>query len=313
MNKKVRGYNLYGLKINSSLALNDFKSRDPYVSPDATLVLGKIKPVEPNLPDTVYAPFHIFNANLFVQDIPTIAKYAIYNQNEVVIEMYNPKKPLATIFYFYDTILPILLICNDYFPVHASAVSTDNGVHLFSGRRGDGKSSLATALCLQNYGFIADDICILKWDKDNNQFVTKCYKPTVHLWQNMFALFKKKGVKKYNPKMLRKGIFKYRLDYTSFAKKQYQKVNSVNLIVIENMESPISHTPYTGIAKINISKHIIHSHNIANVVAKSKNLFLFSGLIAKHLTINKIQRTSLHRVSDFSKYIIDEIFTETAN
>jgi len=313
MKQNVKGYNLYGLKINSSLPLVNFKSRAPYAHPDVNLTFGKIKPVEPNLPQTVYTPFNTFNADFFIKDIPTIAKYAIYNRKEVVIEMYKPQKPKATLFFFYDTILPILLISNDYFPVHASAVSTDSGVHLFSGKRGDGKSSIATALCLKDYKFVSDDICILKWDKENKQFITKCYNPMINIWGDVFPLFKEKGTKKYQPRLIRKGILKYSLDFSKNAQKKYQKVNSINLIILENVDIPISHTPIKGIEKINVSKNIIHSHGIANVVAKSKSLFLFSGLVAKHLNINRLHRSRIHSIPNFSNYIINEIFTETAN
>ena len=308
---KYEGYNLCGLKVNSSFRFKRQKAKAAYKKADVELELGKIEKIPAGLEDTVYTSFRTFNKNFYIQNIPSIAKFAIYNKRKVVIEPYRPVKVHAVEYYFLETILPILLICNDYFPINASAVYNGQDIHLFTSKRGNGKSILAASLCYtHNNKFISDNICLLKWDEANQEFLTRCIDPNVCLWSNTFSLFNEK-IKKYKPKKVRQGIHKYYLNFNAHAYKKYAKVKAIHFINEINDKVDISCTEIKGFKKIEMSKNIIHSSDIAQTVSKDQHLFKYSGLIAQHLNISRIKRSKLTKVIDFANYINDEILTKS--
>ncbi len=308
----ISGYNLYGLRLNSNIKLKGWKEKKPYIHPHSTLEFGKVFRPSDGLENTIYRPFSVYNKEIFFLEIPTIAKYIIYNSNKVVIELYHQNKKNAGLIFFWDSILPILLLKNNFYPVHASAILDKYGyVHLFAGARGDGKSKLATALCLKGNFLISDDLCVLKWDKKQKTFITKSYTKHVDLWNDCISMFDG-YTKEIKALYLRKKILKYRFDLSAYAKPNYQKVKSIFFIKVFNEEMNVHTTPLKGIKKINTSKNIIHSKDIAHVIAKDQNIFKFSSLIAQHLDLYTLNRSRLTLINETSDYLINEIFTTTA-
>ena len=306
----MQGYNLHGLRLNSKIQLLDYKNKSQYAAPHASLKYGKVKVPKQGLEDTFYSPFIIYNSLLYIHIIPSIAKYGIYNGNEVRIELLDATKKDAALFFFYDTILPILLIKNDFYPIQASAVLAENGIHLFSCRRGDGKSTLAASLCISGLKFISDDICILKWNKSKKQFESKCFYSKVHLWKSSIPIFRKNN-QKVKAKFIRNGILKYKIDFEKYASRVYSKVISINILEVLNEDKEMSKVQLKGLDKLILSKKIIHSNKVAEIIAKDQTLFTYSGLIANNLQINKISRNNLTNHSEFSKFILNEILTRT--
>lgn len=309
----VRGYNLYGLKLNSDIILNGYSSKKPYQQPNVILKFGKISKPKDDLDGTIYKPFTIFNKDIYYQDIPSIATYFINGSKEITIQAYPNRKNKIIALFFIDAILPILLIKNNIFPVHASAVCTEKGVYLFTSPHGTGKSTLATTLILRGFAkFVSDDLCILKWEEKNNRFVAKCFNPYVCLWRDTFPIFGK-VFKKYKFQLLRDKLFKYNVDFSRHASKTYQPVKAIGIINVHNEEIALSKIPLKGIEKLNTTKKIIHSSNIANVVMKHKEIFHYTSKIAQTLDLFVLNRNNLTSNIEFSNFIQDEILTKTTS
>lgn len=310
----MNGYNLFGLKVNSDIPLARFNKRNVYKIPDATIRMEAFEPPSTGQEKTYYHPFTTYNKDIYYQDIPSIVSFLIKGKSEVLV--YPPHKSpkwKAISLFFIDTILPILLIKNGIFAVNASAVASPEGnVHLFTSIKGDGKSTLAAKLVLEGYNFISDDICIIKWNEEKKQFITKCFHPYVYLWRNVINIFNKQTKKrKLRFQQIRQGVLKYAIDMKKDSTQLYLPVESITIINVKNENIPIDTSPFKGMNKINISKKIIHSHHISNVVARHKELFQFSSRVAQSLRINMINRSRLTTINDFSKYVIDEVLKKT--
>lgn len=308
----MNAYNLFGLKINSEIIFETFLLKKPYKNPDATIKIGVVERPSTDLPNSVQKPFTVFNEDIYYQSIPSIADYLIIKSNEVVIQPYKrDKKNKAIALFFIETILPILLVKNNIFAINASAVNTKHGLYLFSTPKGDGKSSFAAKFFIEGSEFVCDDICILKWDEEKNQFLTKCYHPYLQLWKNMFKLLKSRKEKPFEARPLRQGLFKYSIDLSTRITNKLTPVKGIFLIYPENEEISLSIEPLKGIKKMDTSKRMIHSYQIANIVAKHKALFRFSSLIAKYLDLYQIKRSRLSNPQQIYKFIINEISTKT--
>jgi hypothetical protein len=74
-----------------------------------------------------------------------------------------------------------LLYQRALFPLHGSAVRTEKGAVLFCGRRGQGKSTLATYLRERGYEPISDDLCRVTIPEDGSPLVYPSA-PVFKLW-----------------------------------------------------------------------------------------------------------------------------------
>jgi len=304
------GYNLYGLKVNSEIKLPRYKIKKVYLNPHTVIKLGKIKKPDLGIENTVYRPFTVFNRNFYYQEIPTIARYLVKENNEVIVQSNKRKLSPALSLFFIDTILPIILIKNGLFPIHASAIANDDGVYLFSANRGKGKSCIAARLAVNGYSFVSDDLCVIKWDKKNDRFVAKCHHPYSYLWRNSMGIFGK-NLHQYKRHFIRKALLKVAVNMNRHSLNTYREVKGINYIEAVNEKIDVSRKVVKGMHKLNLSKNIIHSHKIANVVMKQKELFYYNGLIAKHLEFAFISRATDCPNPDLTNFIIDEILTET--
>lgn len=305
------GYNLYGLRVNSELVFDHFEQKKVYKNPQAILRIGKVIKPDNDLAETLYRPFTIANKNIYYQNIPSIAQYLIEGKTDVTIDIFNNKNRAAQLF-FLDSILPILLIKNGKFAVHASAVKTKNGVFLFTAPRGVGKSTLAASLVLNGAKFISDDICILKWDEKLGKFYTKCYHPHVQLWRNIFAVFGKR-INEFKVNKVREGILKFDFDFSKYAFKKYHEVAGIVTINNVNEEKEVEHIELKGIAKINLSRNIIHTSQVSQYIASHKQLFEYSAHIAKNLDLHVVKRSRLINVKQFTKYVIEKVINSTTS
>jgi len=81
----IRGYNLYGLKINTPQKFLEFKAKPVYKRPDITIKFGKVeRPIKTYR--TVHKAYTVYSEWLYFQEVPTIAKYLFTGKKEVVID-----------------------------------------------------------------------------------------------------------------------------------------------------------------------------------------------------------------------------------
>ncbi|HVL04395.1 MAG TPA: hypothetical protein VM388_00260 [Acidimicrobiales bacterium] len=71
----------------------------------------------------------------------------------------------------FGTVVPLALAARGCVALHASAVDVEGTALLLMGERGAGKSTLATALCLEGARLLADDITYLRLDSDGTAMV----------------------------------------------------------------------------------------------------------------------------------------------
>jgi len=305
------GYNLYGLKVNSTFKIEGFSHRDKYVKPDAVIKFTSVTEPAPGLPETHYKPFTIFNKTFYYLNIPTIAKYYVNQGDQVSIELHDKKMRKAAIVFFKDTILSILLIKNKLFPIHASAVRAKDGVYLLCYQGAEGKSSLAARLCLNGYQFLSDDKVILNWNKKQNMFTCKCYSPYVELWKDVLPIFKKSSIK-LKKKVIRKGIEKYTIDFRKNSCKKTMSIKGIFKIKVVNDKIKPNTKIIKGFKKLEIIKNQIHMNHMIDIIEANQAFFQLNTLISKHIPIIQIERSKIMSIHQVAKYIEHEIYTKTA-
>jgi len=198
---------------------------------------------------------------------------------------------------------------NNLFPIQASAISNHREIFLITSRPGAGKSALATFSVMKGYKFVADNLCVLKWDKENKHFVTKCHNPFASQWKDTLGMLNGTN---FPRRPVRKELRKFNIDLSTKACKRFQPVKAVLYIKDVNLDIPFEIEKLSGFAKMTRAKSSIHAHNIATIVEKNKEMFEFNNKLIQSTDFYDITRSNLLYPKDYINQINNEIFAAAA-
>ena len=306
------GYNLYGVKANSELKLLDFPHRNVYKNPDVIIGQGKLSYPDKNIPDTVYLPFCAYNKEFYYLDILGIAKFKIIGKERVIIDFYSRANVTAAFVYFLDTIVSVLLLRYNIFPILGSSVRLKNGkVVIFSSKFGEGKSAIAANFCCRGHKLISDNFTVLKWDEKQDSFVTRSFTHNIDLWGDVLIKIVKMKPELSLKRRIRKDLGKFRVDFTKVASKQYSKVNQIYVIKVVNDIVEFSPLEISGVKKIEKIKNIIYPSSLCDTFSDRSSLFQFQTKIAKNINVKVVSRSRIDKLAQFVENIENEISRES--
>jgi dephospho-CoA kinase len=183
MKQVVGVYLLGGVTLVSEIALPELPriQRGSATPHPVTIRLGEVSDHLPGAveidPDCFATPSHYFLR------IHGIGCYLVSNGQEIVVSPETGALPLDVRAYLLGTLFVILCQQRALLPLHASAVSTTNGVAAFLGRSGQGKSSLAAHLAQRGFRVLADDVCLVESTQSELAMVIPTA-PWLKLWRN---------------------------------------------------------------------------------------------------------------------------------
>lgn len=307
-----RAYKIYELKINSAIPILHQHEQKVFKQPDIVIKIGKVRKPRKGNEDTVYKPCSIYNENFYYHHIPTIATYMVKKNGEVTVQILDKKKMDAIIYFFNDSILPVILIQRGVFLIHGAAVRSPEGkVHVFMSDVSEGKSSLAAGLVLNHkYKLISDDKCLIMWNEKKKCFMIRSYVQHIDLWRNVLPLFK--GRERYfQIKRIREGIEKFRINFKNRSYKRAVPVDQINFLHIENVEIETTVEKLDGMKIIDAFKSQIVSQSAISGMGQNRNSFQYTVKLSKEIPCYKVTRSRLVLVVAFAKYINDEVITTT--
>ncbi len=126
----------------------------------------------------VDAPYHVWtgpseasaiafyrSGNAFLVRFPNVTDFEIAADGLSVLCWSVPGVSQGTVDYIYENqVVPLALSQQGKLVFHASAVQTSHGAAAFMGESGQGKSTLAAALCNLGSPLLADDGLVLETD-----------------------------------------------------------------------------------------------------------------------------------------------------
>jgi hypothetical protein len=110
-----------------------------------------------------------------------VARLLISNGNQVLVEKLPDAEEAAVRAFVLGSALGAILHQRGLLPIHASGIKTGDGCVMFCGRPGTGKSTLAGMFLQRGYELHADDICVIRVDKEGTPWVYPAY-PQLKLW-----------------------------------------------------------------------------------------------------------------------------------
>lgn len=220
-------YWAYGLLVESEL---EFPELLPYSfeKADVTVQFGKApKSIEGE--DVLHKATVSMSPREYLLHLLNIGIYYAANGNKIIIEPLQGSDENSLRLFALSNAFSAILYQRNFIPLHASGIFHKDGVVLFCGNSGAGKSTVVSSLQQKGYQVFTDDVCVLQPQQDNSIKVLPSY-PMIKLWEDSFS---KIGITDWKDKRrLREHLPKYAQYYHNQFDIAPQKVNK--LFVLDN-------------------------------------------------------------------------------
>ncbi len=153
----MRSYRVSGLTVDSDIALSSFAEIDRADTADIIVRAGEV-------PDGIadarlIGPNWTLEQDSIVLGIPGVVRMMMCGGDTLIYTVEPGAAPEEVAIFLTGTGIGILLHQRHAIVLHASAVRVGDHAVLFCGPSGEGKSTLAAALCEAGHDLVADDFC----------------------------------------------------------------------------------------------------------------------------------------------------------
>lgn len=168
-------YRLFGLLLESEIALPELRGADRGGAPDFTIVTGSIE-----VPDLAANPAPIDGGAVI--SVAGVARYAVLGGNRIIVDPEPAAAERDVRLYLLGSAMGMLLHQRELVPLHANAIEIDGRAFAFAGHSGAGKSTLAAWFHDHGFRTMADDVCVIGLDSDQRPMATAGL-PRLRLWR----------------------------------------------------------------------------------------------------------------------------------
>jgi hypothetical protein len=230
------------------------------------------------------------NLTEYLHKVPNIADYYVANGNEICIQPQPDADEKSIRLFLLSNAMAAILHQRGMIPLHASAVYHDDGIILFCGRSGAGKSTTATALQQKGYTVFSDDVCVLDNNADNELVALPSY-PMIKLWEDSFI---KIGLGEANKDLkIRPEMNKYARFYHDEFSIAAQKIKRVFILETGNLIDTIEIKKLGPIAAFKTLQQNTYRHVQMNGMKKRDIHFAMMSKLAGQVSVYKIDRPIL--------------------
>lgn len=154
--------------------------------PDLYIKLG-ITPEAITGDDVVSSVGVYISPKEYLLKIRNIANYYAAGGNQIVLEPQPGADEKSVRLFLLNNGIVAILHQRNTIPMHASAIEHNDGLILFCGNSGAGKSTTATMLQKMGYKVFSDDICVLKYPElAGDRIEAFSSYPMIKLWHDSF-------------------------------------------------------------------------------------------------------------------------------
>jgi len=296
-------YSLFGLTIASEKVFDELILTAETTKVD---VFIRFCPVESRMPEEDTSKvMQLITENLFCLQLQDFARIQAVHQDEqtiIDIEVLKPERYSYIKSWLFGSVLTGVLHMHNRFALHASAVNTKNGVVLFCGRSGIGKSTIATRLNQFGFDIVSDDKAVLVQKEDNRIYIEPSLQIT-RLWDDSIAKLEDDSFMESPESVsLKEDKFQFLI------KKENQiveplPVKAIYILRRIRKEHDLQIRSLTGKLKHARLIEQIHRRQYVRKLNRTKELWNYTARIANTLPVYAILRPNLTTHQDFTEYV----------
>lgn len=287
-------YRVYGLEIESEIKVEEFLEINKILNENEKVEF-KYGKIGMDILEELKSGKFIFNSkNDIYLYIENIATYYISNGNKVIIDVCKDADEKMVNIYLLGSVLGILMLQRGKVAIHGATITKNNKGIILTGDRGAGKSTLTTALRLNGYNFLSDDVASISF---TNKPLIKHGFPYQKLCEDAVNNMN------YDKNKLKSFLADDKVKYLLSVKDEFV-TDDIELfamveITVEDIEE-VKIEKVTGHAKLaKVLENIYRKEYINACGGMSKEYFKTCVGIAKHIDVYKIIRPH-------GKFTVDE-------
>jgi hypothetical protein len=175
----------FGLKINSTIEFPELLPAE-FDHADMRIYNGTV-PLQLSGEGIVNMLKVSMNGTEYLHTVDDVADYYVSNGNEICVEARQGADEKSIRLFLLSNAMAAVLHQRNSIPLHASAVYHEDGIVLFCGHSGAGKSTTVTALQQKGYTVFSDDVCVLQHNEEGSLVALPSY-PMIKLWEDSFHI-----------------------------------------------------------------------------------------------------------------------------
>jgi hypothetical protein len=277
----------FGLNIESAIEFPELLPAE-FELADIQIYLGNV-PKQLEGEDVVKKVNVSMTGTEYLHHIPNVASYYAANGRAICIEPKAEADEKSIRLFLLSNAIAAILHQRSMIPLHASAVYHDDGIVLFCGRSGAGKSTTATALQQKGYTVFSDDVCVLQ-NNENGVLVTLPSYPMIKLWEDSFVKIGLEAAAeedKIRPEMAKYARF-YHDDFDITPK----KIKRVFILDNGNTNDVLEIKKLGPIAAFKLLQQNTYRHVQMNGMKKRDVHFAMISKLAGEVAVYKISRSN---------------------
>lgn len=283
-------YQLNGLRFASELELPT-KEHPFKEEPEVTLKLGSV-PAQLDNP-VVKGARHMSAPNQYILDGTGVAKFAVFNGDEIIVDIY-PGAPIDDVILFLNgTVLAALAHQRGLLPLHSSVIEYKGKAILFIGVSGAGKSTTAAAFQQLGFPLVTDDVATI--DIIDDVPYTFPNLPRLKLWKRSLHMLSLEN-EEYNK--VRQELNKYYVPTAgNFSTKVQLELDTVFYITTNAELQEPTVKPLEGIEKFHTLKHNVHRSRLVRGFKQTVPNFQILSKVANHCKVYHLARPNIDEKS----------------
>jgi len=301
---KTYYYQAFGLVIQSELVLPELNTIDQ-TDPNILIRIGPT----PSKLERVSFRGALFESSptefLFSNDI-----VSIYIKDGKTIDI----KPNSTAsdqdirLYILGTGMGVVLHQRGLLPLHGSSIAYNGRAYIFSGSSTSGKSSLAAAFALKGYKVLADDISVVKKDK-NGIFMVHPGIPHIKIWHDVQSVLSFPDVTDRVRPQLEKYYLSHQIEFLT----EPLPIEAICILSIKR-EKGFEYSKITGVDKFNSIRNNTFRIRILDSSGQTEAHFHTVSHLSKSIDLYRICRPSIPlNVIELADFIEQNIILANEN
>lgn len=178
----------YGLHIASEIAFPELLPITFDNAADVTIKLGTTPRVLTG--ENIVRRLQVsISPTQYLLKVNGVATYYAHNSSEIIVEPEPGADDQSIRLFLLSNVMAAIIHQRDMVPMHASAIVHQDGIVLFCGESGVGKSTTISKLNQIGYKLFSDDVCVLRNTTGNSKKIEAFGSyPMIKLWQNSFKI-----------------------------------------------------------------------------------------------------------------------------
>ncbi|MDO9271259.1 MAG: hypothetical protein Q7T96_19305 [Methylobacter sp.] len=283
---KLHAYLISGLSVASEIELSGVTSSPTIASkPQVCIFKGKVPESLPGASAT--GVNWALTKDTFLLQVPRIARFYVSQGSEIIVEPRPSVDDAAIVPFLLSTALGALLHQRGECVLHASVVSHENKAVALCGNTGIGKSTLCAALCFAGYRFIADDMALIRFDKQHNPSVLADSRQH-RLWQDAIHLL---GLNERKGEPVRDRIEKYHIAPVSGIVTDSITLKTIILLKRAEVRDQLPEIKRLRVADAAaLLRNEVFRPNLASKMGRDAELFQQIAQLLKHVDVFMLTR-----------------------